>query len=33
VRLADEDEVTIGQASMTFRIFKQTASTAAAVES
>lgn len=31
-RLADEDQVTIGQASMTFRVFKQTASTAAAVE-
>jgi DNA-binding winged helix-turn-helix (wHTH) protein len=33
VRLADDDEVTIGKASMTFRIFKQTASTAVAVES
>jgi DNA-binding winged helix-turn-helix (wHTH) protein len=31
-RLGDEDQVTIGQASMIFRVFKQTASTAAAVE-
>jgi DNA-binding winged helix-turn-helix (wHTH) protein len=31
-KLADEDQVTIGPASMIFRIFKQTASTAAAVE-
>lgn len=30
--LADEDQVTIGAASMIFRVFKQTASTAAAVE-
>jgi pSer/pThr/pTyr-binding forkhead associated (FHA) protein len=31
-KLADEDEVTIGPASMIFRVFKQTASTATAVE-
>ena len=31
-RLADEDQVTIGPASMIFRIFKQTASTATAIE-
>jgi DNA-binding winged helix-turn-helix (wHTH) protein len=31
-KLADEDQVTIGPASMTFRVFKQTASTATAVE-
>ena len=31
-KLADEDQVMIGPASMTFRVFKQTASTAAAVE-
>jgi DNA-binding winged helix-turn-helix (wHTH) protein len=31
-KLADEDQVTIGPASMVFRVFKQTASTAAAVE-
>ncbi len=31
-KLADEDQVTIGPASMIFRVFKQTASTAAAVE-
>jgi DNA-binding winged helix-turn-helix (wHTH) protein len=30
--LADEDQITIGPASMIFRIFKQTASTAVAVE-
>ena len=30
-KLADEDEVTIGPASMIFRVFKQTASTATAV--
>jgi DNA-binding winged helix-turn-helix (wHTH) protein len=30
-KLADRDEVTVGPASMTFRIFKQTASTATAV--
>jgi pSer/pThr/pTyr-binding forkhead associated (FHA) protein len=31
-KLADEDQVTIVPASMIFRVFKQTASTAAAVE-
>ena len=31
-KLADEDQVTIGPASMIFRVFKQTASTATAVE-
>jgi pSer/pThr/pTyr-binding forkhead associated (FHA) protein len=31
-KLADEDLVTIGPASMIFRVFKQTASTATAVE-
>ncbi len=31
-KLADEDQVTIGPASMIFRVFNQTASTAAAVE-
>jgi DNA-binding winged helix-turn-helix (wHTH) protein len=31
-KLADRDEVTIGRASMTFRVFKQTASTATAIE-
>ncbi|HEU5249738.1 MAG TPA: FHA domain-containing protein [Thermoanaerobaculia bacterium] len=31
-RLADEDEVTIGPASMVFRVFEQTASTATAVD-
>jgi DNA-binding winged helix-turn-helix (wHTH) protein len=31
-KLADADEVTIGPASMTFRVFKQTASTASAIE-
>ncbi|HYT31747.1 MAG TPA: FHA domain-containing protein [Thermoanaerobaculia bacterium] len=31
-KLANEDQVTIGPASMIFRVFKQTASTAAAVE-
>ncbi len=31
-KLADEDQVTIGPASMIFRVFKQTASTASAVE-
>jgi DNA-binding winged helix-turn-helix (wHTH) protein len=31
-KLADADEVTIGPASMTFRVFKQTASTATAIE-
>ena len=30
-KLADEDQVTIGPASMTFRVFKQTASTATAI--
>lgn len=33
VKLADHDPLTIGPASMTFRVFKQTASTATAVES
>jgi pSer/pThr/pTyr-binding forkhead associated (FHA) protein len=32
VTLADGDQLTIGPASMTFRVFRQTASTAAAVE-
>ena len=31
-KLADEDELTIGPASMIFRVFKQTASTATAIE-
>ena len=31
-KLADEDQVMIGPASMIFRVFKQTASTVAAVE-
>ena len=31
-KLADEDQVTIGPASVIFRVFKQTASTATAVE-
>jgi DNA-binding winged helix-turn-helix (wHTH) protein len=32
VKLADSDELTIGPASMTFRVFRQTASTATAIE-
>ena len=32
MKLADEDQMTIGPASMIFRVFKQTASTATAVE-